>query len=336
MPGSRFVLALVAVGIPVALVLAVFLGLPGAAPPTSSTDSGEAINDVYRIVLAACSIVFILIEAALIALIIRFRRQRHMAADAEGPQVHGNTRLEIIWTVIPAVALLVLAIFTFSKVPDVEANPKAGEDVLIVEVTAHQFYWQYAYPGGALSFDTLYLPVDRPVTLVLRSADVVHAWWVPELTGKRDAIPGRTNELNFRPRETGTFSNGVCGEFCGIQHARMLTSVEVLAPDEFQAWLDDNAPLNADEVKLGEQEWTASCAKCHGLSGEGDIGPSIAGNPTLTDPVLLKALLDNGQNLGSVEGYMPPTGKGWTDRQIAALVAYVKSNPELSGGDGGR
>jgi cytochrome c oxidase subunit 2 len=336
MPGSRFVLALVAVGIPVALVLAVFLGLPGAAPPASSTDSGDAINDVYKIVLAACSIVFILIEAALIALIIRFRRQRHTAADAEGPQVHGNTRLEIIWTVIPAIALLVLAIFTFSKVPDVEANPKAGEDVLVVEVTAHQFYWQYTYPGDALSFDTLYVPVDRPVTLVIRSADVDHSWWVPELTGKRDAIPGRTNELNFRAHTTGTFSNGVCGEFCGIQHARMLTSVEVLAPDEFEAWLDDNAPDAADEVELGEQQWTASCAKCHGLSGQGDIGPSIAGSPTLTDPELLKELLENGQNLDSIPGFMPPTGKGWTDRQIDALVEYVKSNPELSGGDGGR
>ena len=336
MPGSRFVLALVAVGIPVGLVLAVFLGLPGAAPPASATDSGETINDVYKIVLAACAIVFVLIEAALFALIIRYRRQRNAPDGAEGPQIHGNTRIEIIWTVVPAVALLILAIFTFSKVPDVEANPKAGDDVLVVEVTAHQFYWQYEYPGGTLSFDTLYLPVDRPITLVIRSADVDHSWWVPELTGKRDAIPGRTNELNFRARETGTFSNGVCGEFCGIQHTRMLTTVEVLAPDEFQAWLDDNAPGSADEVALGEQEWTASCAKCHGLSGEGDIGPAIARNPTLTDPALLKELLENGQNLGSVEGYMPPTGKGWTDRQIAALVEYVNSNPELSGGDGGR
>ena len=106
MPGSRFVLALVAVGIPVGLVLAVFLGLPGAAPPESATDSGQTINDVYKIVLAACAIVFVLIEAALIALIIRYRRQRNAPDGAEGPQIHGNTRIEIIWTVVPAVALL--------------------------------------------------------------------------------------------------------------------------------------------------------------------------------------------------------------------------------------
>ncbi len=220
----------------------------------------------------------------------------------------------------------------FSKVPDVEAVPSAGEDVLVVEVTAHQFYWQYEYPDGALSFDTLYLPVDRPVTLQIRSADVNHAWWVPELTGKRDAIPGRTNELNFTPRTVGTFDKGVCGEFCGIQHTEMRTVVEVVSTDDFESWLADNQP--ADPVAMGEQEWTASCAKCHGLAGQGDIGPPIAGNPILTDPVALRALVENGQDQGAVEGYMPPTGLGWTDAQIDALVAYVKSNPELAGPGG--
>ncbi len=329
MPGSRFVLLLVAVGIPVGLVLAVFLGLPGASPPESATQSGETINQIYRVVLAACALVFILIEAALIALIIRYRRRKDTDEDAEGPQVHGNTRIEIIWTVVPAVALLALVIFTFSKVPEVEATPSAGDDVLVVEVTAHQFYWQYEYPGGALSFDTLYLPVDRPVTLVIRSADVAHAWWVPELTGKRDAIPGRTNKLNFTPRSVGTFDKGVCGEFCGIQHTQMKTIVEVVSTADFEAWLAENT--SPDLVAMGEQEWTASCAKCHGLAGQGDIGPPIAGNAILTDPVALKALVTNGQDQGSIEGYMPPTGLGWTDRQIEALVAYVKSNPELAG-----
>jgi cytochrome c oxidase subunit II len=331
MPGSRFVLLLVAVGIPVGLVVVLFT-LPGAQPPESSTQSGEAINQIYKVVLAACAFVFILIEAALIAMIIRYRRRKGTAENAEGPQVHGNTRIEIIWTVIPAVALLILAVFTFSKVPDVEAVPSAGEDVLVVEVIAHQFYWEYQYPDGALSFDTLYLPVDRPVTLQIRSADVNHAWWVPELTGKRDAIPGRTNELNFTPHAVGTFDKGVCGEFCGIQHTEMRTVVEVVSADDFESWLADNQP--ADPVAMGEQEWTASCAKCHGLAGQGDIGPPIAGNPILTDPVALRALVENGQDQGAVEGYMPPTGLGWTDAQIDALVAYVKSNPELAGPGG--
>ncbi len=329
MPGSRIVLLLVAVGIPVGLVLAVFLGLPGAQPPESGTESGETINQIYTVVLAACAFVFILVEATLIALVIRYRRRKGTPEGVEGPQIHGNTRIEIIWTIIPAVALLALAIFTFSKVPEVEANPTAGEDVLVVEVTAHQFYWQYEYPNGALSFDTLRLPVGRPVQLVIRSADVAHAWWVPQLTGKRDAIPGRTNKLNFTPRAVGTFDKGVCGEFCGIQHTQMKTIVEVVSVEDFDAWLAESE--QPDLVALGEEEWTASCAKCHGLAGQGDIGPPIAGNAILTDPVALKALVENGQDLGANAGYMPPTGLGWTDLQIEALVAYVKSNPELSG-----
>ena len=152
---------------------------------------------------------------------------------------------------------------------------------------------------------------------------------MPELTGKRDAIPGRTNELNFTPRAVGTFDKGVCGEFCGIQHTEMRTVVEVVSAEDFEAWLAENEP--ADPVAVGEQEWTASCAKCHGLAGQGDIGPPIAGNAILTDPAALRELVENGQDQGAVEGYMPPTGLGWTDAQIDALVAYVQSNPELAG-----
>ncbi len=228
MPGSRVVLVLLALVVPVAGVLVAFAFLPGAAPPDSATNSGDAINQVYWVVLGMAAVVFVLVEATLLTFIVRFRRRGGAPGDVEGPQIHGNTRVEIIWTAIPALLLLGLAIFTFLQIPDVEATPEPGEDVLVVNVTAHQFYWQYEYPGGALSFDTLYLPVDRPVTLVIRSEDVDHSWWVPELTGKRDAIPGKTNELNFTPNRTGVFENGVCGEFCGIQHTRMTTRVVVL------------------------------------------------------------------------------------------------------------
>jgi mono/diheme cytochrome c family protein len=115
----------------------------------------------------------------------------------------------------------------------------------------------------------------------------------------------------------------------------MTFKVHVVSEADYRAWLDDNAP-GADEEKVGEDEWTASCAKCHGLDGQGGIGPKIAGNQTLQDPKALKVLLYEGQDTTSNANYMPPTGKGWTDEQIAALVAYVKSNETLSGSSGGR
>ena len=305
----------------------------GVAPPDAATDSGDAINLVYWVVFAACAIVFVLVEAALLLFVFRFRRRRRAPAGVEGPQIHGNTRLEIIWTIVPSLALVALAAYTVSRIPDVQANPAQGEDPLVVHVEAHQFYWQYEYANGALAFDTLYVPVDRPVTLELDSADVPHSWWVPELTGKRDAIPGQTNQLNFTARRTGTFRNGKCGEFCGIQHAAMLTRVEVLARDEFDRWLEDNEAQ--DDVALGRSEWAAACAKCHGMEGQGDIGPQIARNGTLTDREGLRTLLYQGQNLPGNEGYMPPVGKGWTDRQIDALIAYVESNRTLAPPEGG-
>ena len=338
MPGSRLVP--VVLGLFGALVLAgplvlAFGGIPGAAPPDSITDSGDTINTVYWVVFVMAAVVFLLIELALLLFIFRFPRTRGgHEHDLEGPQIHGNTSIEIIWTAIPAVLLLLLAIFTFSQVPDVQANPSAGEEVVTVDVTAHQFYWEYRYENGALSFDDLYLPVGKKVTLVIRSADVDHSWWAPELTGKRDAIPGKTNELNFTPRTTGTFASGVCGEFCGIQHAHMTFDVHVVSQGDYAAFLDDNAP-GADEETVGKDEWTASCAKCHGLDGEGGIGPKIAGNATLTEPKALKTLLYNGQDTSGNDGYMPPTGKGWTDEQIAALIAYVQSNPTLKASSGG-
>ena len=163
---------------------------------------------------------------------------------------------------------------------------------------------------------------------------------MPELTGKLDALPGQTNFLHFKPTRAGTFRNGKCGEFCGIQHAQMLTRVEVLPAAEFDRWLEENAP-DEDEsalVSLGKAEWTAACAKCHGTQGEGDIGPPIAGNGSLTNREGLKTLLEEGQNLDANQGYMPPVGKGWSGRQVDALIAYVRSNRNLSrpqGGDGG-
>ncbi len=345
MTRSRVVLALLVLFAATLLVLPLTFGLPGASTPNSVTESGDAINQVYWVVFAVAAVVFLLVELTLIAFIFRFRRRPETPPEAEGPQIHGNTRIEVIWTLVPALALLGLAIYTFSRVPAVEAKPGRGEDALVVRVIAHQFYWEYQYPNRALSYDTLYLPVGRKIKLELRSADVNHSWWVPQLTGKRDAIPGEENELHFTAYETGTFEDGVCGEFCGIQHARMTTRVEVLPAEDFDAWQGENVPPwlrpigepGAEDAlaALGEQEWRAACAKCHGFEGQGDIGPPIARNPTLTDAQALRTLLYEGRNDEGTEGFMPPVGKGWTDEQISALVAYVRSNETLSGGEQG-
>jgi cytochrome c oxidase subunit II len=300
----------------------------GLGPPAPQTPSGEAISQLYWIVFAICAVVFVLVESALILLIVRFRHRRGAPEDAEGPQIHGNTRLEIIWTAIPAIILAGIAIFTFTRISAVQARGVENDNPLVVRVDAHQFYWQYTYPDGALSFDTLYLPVGRPVELHLNASDVIHSWWVPELTGKLDAIPGRENTLRFVPETTGSFE-GKCAELCGVQHAVMSTQVQVLEAAQYAQTISRLAHQSAEA--LGKQEWDSVCAKCHGLAGGGDVGPPIAGNATLSNFESLDLLLRaKGQDTPQFSSYMPAVGRGWSDAQIDALMAYIKSQKTLS------
>ncbi|HEY7561701.1 MAG TPA: cytochrome c oxidase subunit II, partial [Gaiellaceae bacterium] len=249
----------------------------GIGPPSPATPSGDAISGLYWFVFAICAVVFVAVETALIVFIVRFRR-RPGNEDAEGPQIHGNTRLEIIWTIIPAVILVGIAFVVFARTPAVQATGGDRSDELVIRVEAHQFYWQYVYPEGQIAIDTLVLPVDRPVKLELVSFDVNHSWWVPELTGKRDAIPGRTNVLRFTPTREGVFE-GRCAELCGILHTVMPTNVEVVSRTEYASRLQlltgQDQP-GAAQLSLGRQTWDRVCAKCHGLGGEGDIGPPVA------------------------------------------------------------
>jgi len=298
----------------------------GLGPPAPKTPSGEAISQLYWIVFAICAVVFVLVEGALIYFIVRFRRRPDAPEDAEGPQIHGNTRLEIMWTAIPAVILAAMAVFTFTQIPAVQARDVASENPLVIRVVGHQFYWEYLYPDGAIAIDTLTLPVNQPVQLELHAADVIHSWWVPSLTGKLDAIPGRTNTLRFVPETIGQFQ-GKCAELCGVQHTFMLTTVDVVSQADYDAWLA-TAKTGAD---LGKQTWEGVCAKCHGLAGEGDIGPAIAGNATLTNFDSLSTLVRvKGQDTPQFPSYMPAVGSGWPDAQLNALIDYIKSSKTLS------
>jgi cytochrome c oxidase subunit II len=308
-----------------------FLLPPG--PPDAVTSSGETINDVYWVVMAASAVVFVLIEGALLLFIFRFGRQPGTPEDVEGPQVHGNTRLEVIWTLIPAIALAAIAIFVLVKTPAVQAVSDAR--AMRISVEAHQFYWQYEYENGVVALDRLRIPVDTAITLELQTLDVEHSWWTPDLTGKLDLVPGRTNRLHFTANRTGSL-DGACAELCGVQHALMDTEVEVLEKEEFDAWLADQEQAQAGEAtELGQSTFEAVCGKCHGLAGEGGVGPRIAGSPQLTNPDSMRTLLREGQDTDAFASYMPPNlAAGWPDRQFEALIAYFRTTRSLEGGEG--
>ena len=222
----------------------------------------------------------------------------------------------------PVLVLFLVAAFIFIQLPGIKDIPDAtaGDEQLEIKVTGRQFYWQYEYPNGVIAIDQMRAPAGVPVKLVVDApdSDVVHSWWIPALGGKIDAVPGITNETWFEAENEGVYT-GQCAELCGVEHARMLASVEVLSRDAFDAW------LQSGKEDLGKEEWEGVCAKCHGLAGEGGIARRIAGSPTLSNPQALGILVRNGR--ATRTGIMPAVGSEWTDEQVDALAAYLKENP---------
>ncbi len=318
---------------PALVVSALLLATPGLAgnggfaPVEGVSPNADRINDAYNWVVIFTGAVFLLVQISLVWFIIRYRRRRR-ARTVEGAQIHGNTNLELAWTLAPALILVAIGSYVFYKLPGIENVPSANAagGRLDVQVDGYRYYWNYEYPNGVIAVDTLRAPLDQNVRLQIAAPDfeVIHSWWIPALGGKRDAIPGVTNELWFRARLPGTY-RGQCAEFCGIQHARMEAAVEVLPREEFDRWLEDEDRAQRNGTSdLGEQTYAGACAKCHGLEGEGDIGPTLRGNGLLGDPEAVEQVVRNGL------GEMPPVGKDWGDRQMDALTEYLEE--EVQGG----
>ena len=305
-----------------------FAGNGGLAPPSPASPNAANIRDIYWLILAISAAIFVLVGGALLLFVIRYR-SRGRPREEEGPQIRGHTNLELAWTVGPVVILAIIAGFVFWKVSDINATSglssgeAAGRDTTTID--GHQFYWEFVYPNGAVSVDHLRLPLDRTTRLKVVSADVAHSWWVPALAGKLDAIPGKTNYVNWRPTKLGTFP-GQCAELCGLQHANMLAKAEVMPPAEYDAWV--RGRLN-DRAALGKETFVGVCAKCHGLAGQGAVGPNIATNPLLGNKSGLTSILRTGV------GKMPAVGNDWSQFQIDALVAYLHTRFHVSGGTSG-
>jgi cytochrome c oxidase subunit 2 len=310
------------------LVLVAAIAAPSAlaqfAPVTPESPNAEGIRQSYLFVSIFTLSIFVLVEGLLIAFIWKYRRRKRPRFE-DGAPIHGATKLELAWTAFPVVVLFLVAAFVFIELPGIKDIPEAtaGEEQLEVKVSGRQFYWQYEYPNGVIAVDTMRAPAGVPVRLEVTApdSDVIHSWWIPALGGKIDAIPGTVNQTWFEADTPGTY-HGQCAELCGLEHANMLASVEVLSQPEFAAWLEERrAEQTAGSGELGAETWEGVCAKCHGLAGEGGIGPRIAGSLVLADPEALESLVRNGRRT------MPAVGAGWTSEQVEALANYLKESP---------
>jgi len=199
------------------------------------SDFGREIDFLWDRLLLLGTIVFVLVEGVLIFVVIKYRRRENQPTP---PQTHGSTKLEITWTLIPAVILVFIAVPTVRTIFITQAQAAPGS--LNIDVTGHQWWWEFRYPEyGVTTANEIYLPVGRTVNFRLRSADVIHSFWTPQLGGKRDVIPNRTNYLWYTPDSSTASSvwNGFCAEYCGASHANMRFRVFTVTPQQFASWI---------------------------------------------------------------------------------------------------
>jgi cytochrome c oxidase subunit 2 len=202
---------------------------------TPHSDFGREIDFLWDRLLLLGTIAFILVEAVLIYVVFKYRRRENQPTP---PQTHGNTKIEIAWTLIPAILLVFIAVPTVRTIFITQAQAAPGS--LNIDVTGHQWWWEFKYPDyGVTTANEIYLPVGRTVNFRLRSADVIHSFWTPQLGGKRDVVTNRTNYIWYTPDTTiaGDVWNGFCVEYCGSSHANMRFRVFTVTPEQFASWI---------------------------------------------------------------------------------------------------
>lgn len=236
------------------------------------------IYDLSKPVFLVAVAIFVLVEGLLVFALVRFRSR----GDERPVQTHGNARLEIAWTLIPALLLAFVAVPTVLTIFSIARTPSG--DVLEIKVTGNQWWWDYEYQGlNVRTANELHIPVDRPVRLSLASADVIHSYWVPKLAGKQDVIPGRINYLTLRADKPGEDYYGQCAEFCALSHANMRLRVFTHTEADFDEWVAeqqrDAATPTSALARQGERTFMqGQCANCHAIKGtdaKAKTGPDL-------------------------------------------------------------
>ena len=295
---SRPLLRRLLVAAPLVTIASVFLASPalaatGLSPllPNAVSPNGHNLFMLYNLISIPALFVFVLVEALLLTIIIRDRRKRR-GPDYRPPQTHGNTRLEIAWTIAPAIILGVIGFLSISVLAndflvegDVIAANQGPTDVAIT-VQGYQFGWRYTYPehftvttsGFNAADNPMVVPTGALVRLKLQSPDVIHSFWVPEITGKTDAVPGYDNFMWFRIPEPGEF-RGQCTELCGTGHGTMQIRVKAVPPDEYNAWVAQQvAKAKATPTPSPSPSPSAAPSPSASPSGSASPSPSPSGS----------------------------------------------------------
>lgn len=244
----------------------------------------QSIFGLSMFVFAVTGAIFIVVSGLIAYAAVRFR-QRPDDDGSEPPQIFGSNQIELSWTIIPVLIVVVLFLATARMIFAIQDAPKPT-GALEVTVVGHQFWWEFRYPALHITTaNELHIPVSdsaasRPTYMKLTSADVMHSFWVPRLAGKVDVVPNRINELWMDPHTPGLYE-GQCAQFCGVQHAKMLLRVYVDTPEQFAAWVKQEQQPGAQNPALaaGRHEFESqACVNCHAIAGtsaRGQFGPDL-------------------------------------------------------------
>jgi cytochrome c oxidase subunit 2 len=331
---------MVVVGL-IASALGIALGIWIKWFPAQGSTQAEKIDTLWDVLIIASVPVFVLVAVVVLFAIKEFRL-RPGQEHQDGPPIHGNTRLEVMWTAVPAILIVGLVTYAYVVLRDIEKAPANAAQEMHVAVTGQQFTWTFEYRApnaNKVRSAQLYVPVDRSVKFDIRSLDVIHDFWVPAWRMKIDAVPGITTHYRITPNRLGTYPV-VCAELCGLGHAFMRQTAHVLPQDKFDAWLSKQAGgggggggAAVDPKKLftaGNAAGAAPCGSCHTLADAGtsaSVGPDLdkvlAGkDAAFIRESILKPNAEIAPGFGA--NIMPPNfGDTLSPAELDALVNYL-------------
>jgi len=312
--------------------------IPSIFRPQSTP--ANSIFHLSQLVLAITGAIFAVVFS-LLAYSVRKFRQRDGDDGREPPQVYGSNQVELAWTVIPILIVLVLFLATARVIHSIQDAPKPAGAIEVIAI-GHQFWWEFRYPAlGVVTANELHVPVSNPPNstptfLTLLSADTDHSFWVPRLAGKTDLIPNHPNHTWIDPQETGVYL-GQCAQYCGVQHAKMLLRVYVDSPEQFRQWVEEQKKpaVGNDAVSEGRRIFeSTACVNCHAVSGtiaDGHFGPdlthlmsrdTIAAGAAANTPENLRTWIQNPDAI-KPSSLMP--AMQLSNHDLDALTAYLET-----------
>jgi cytochrome c oxidase subunit 2 len=301
-------------------------------PPQISTVAHN-VDSLFNFILWISVFFFLLIVAVMVFFVIRYRRREGL--DAAESASH-NTALELTWTIIPLVIVVVIFFFGFRGYLDMATPPANAYEIL---VDGQKWNWSFTYPNGYVD-ENLHVPVDRPVRLVMTSADVIHSLYVPAFRVKMDVVPGRYSKAWFEATQVGEYDL-FCAEYCGTSHSDMLAHVIVHPPGEFETWLEkaSNFLETMSPVDAGRKLFQVrGCTQCHSMDGSAKTGPTLLGvfgrteqmangtSLTVDENYIRESILEpNARVVAGFEPVMPTYQGRLKDEEIMAIIEYLKA-----------